>query len=192
MDYDFFAIISRMKYIKRWSLMHCAEEENVMEHTEQTAIIAHALATIKNKLFGGTLNCERVLLYALYHETSEVITGDLPTPVKYFNDDVSHSFKGLEKIACEKITSTLPPELKPEFEKAVFPEECDEKLTVKHADKIAAYIKCIIELKLGNKEFKKAKSSIEKDIAAFNAPEVDYFIKNFIPPFNKTLDELDL
>lgn len=192
MDYDFFAILSRMKYIKRWSLMHCAEDENVMEHTEQAAITAHALAVIKNKLFGGNVSVEKVLLYALYHETSEVITGDLPTPVKYFNDDVTSSFKALEKTACEKITSTLPPELTQDFKRAVFQEEGEEKIIVKCADKISAYIKCLIELKLGNKEFKKAKLSIEKEIAGYNRPEVEYFMKNFIPPFNKTLDELDL
>lgn len=191
-DFDFFAIISRMKYIKRWSLMHCAEDENVMEHTEQTAIIAHALATIKNEIFGGGVNVERVLLYALYHETSEVITGDLPTPVKYYDDDVSHSFKNLENVACEKILSALPSELKNKFSEAIFPIEGEEKALVKRADKIAAYVKCLIELKLGNKEFKKAKLSIEKEIAGFCSEETDYFMKNFIPAFSKSLDELDL
>ena len=192
MDYDFFAIISRLKYINRWSLMHCAENENVMEHTEQATVVAHALAVIKNKLFGGTVNVEKVLLYALYHETSEVITGDLPTPVKYYNDDVTSSFKALEKTACEKIVNTLPPEIKGDFENAIFQQDGEEKAIVKCADKISAYIKCLIELKLGNKEFKKAKISIEKEITGYTRPEADYFMKNFIPAFNKTLDELDL
>ena len=192
MDYDFFAIISRLKYINRWSLMHCAENENVMEHTEQATVVAHALAVIKNRLFDGNVNVEKVLLYALYHETSEVITGDLPTPVKYYNNDVTSSFKALEQTACEKIVNTLPPELKGDFENAIFQQAGEEKALVKCADKISAYIKCLIDLKLGNKEFKKAKLSIEKEIAGYNRPEADYFMKNFIPAFNKTLDELDL
>ena len=192
MDYDFFAILSRLKYINRWSLMHCAENENVMEHTGQTAMVAHALAVIKNKLYGGNINIEKVLLYALYHETSEVVTGDLPTPVKYCDAELTRSFKGLERSACEKIVSTLPCELKQDFSNAVFQEDGEEKIIVKCTDKISAYIKCLIELKLGNKEFKKAKLSVEKEIAGYNRPETDYFIKNFIPSFNKTLDELDL
>ena len=124
-------------------------------------------------------------------KTSEVITGDLPTPVKYYNDDVTSSFKALEKTACEKIVNTLPPEIKGDFENAIFQQDGEEKAIVKCADKISAYIKCLIELKLGNKEFKKAKISIEKEITGYTRPEADYFMKNFVPAFEKTLDELD-
>lgn len=192
MDYNFFAIINRMKYIARWSLMHSLEQENVMEHTEQVATIAHALAVIKNKLYGGNADIAKVLLYALYHETGEVVTGDLPTPVKYYNEDIKTAYKAIEKTSCDKILSTLPAELKDEFSPYVLPDESSvEYGLMKSADKISAYLKCVAELRLGNKEFKKAKSSIEKELKSKNRPEVEYFMKNFVPAFEKTLDELD-
>lgn len=192
MDYNFFAIINRMKYIARWSLMHSLEQENVMEHTEQVATIAHALAVIKNKLYDGNADIAKVLLYALYHETGEVVTGDLPTPVKYYNEDIKTAYKAIEKTSCDKILSTLPAELKDEFSPYVLPDESSvEYGLMKSADKISAYLKCVAELRLGNKEFKKAKSSIEKELKNKNRPEVEYFMKNFVPAFEKTLDELD-
>lgn len=192
MDYNFFAIINRMKYIARWSLMHSLEQENVMEHTEQVATIAHALAVIKNKLYGGNADVATVLLYSLYHETGEVVTGDLPTPVKYYNEDIKSAYKAIEKTSCDKILGTLPDELKDEFAKYVLPDENSvEHDIMKSADKISAYLKCVTELRLGNKEFKKAKSSIEKELKNKNRPEVDYFMKYFVPAFEKTLDELD-
>lgn len=192
MDYNFFALISRLKNIDRWSLMRCSNKENVMEHTEQVTVIAHALAVIKNKFYGGNLNIEKVMLYALYHETGEVITGDLPTPVKYDNRDIINAYKQLEHTACERILKTLPAELKEDFEPLVLPDEsCEEYITVKCADKIAAYIKCLEEIKMGNGEFKKAKASIEREIKNKKREEVDYFMQNFIPAFSKTLDELD-
>ncbi len=192
MDYNFFAIINRMKYIARWSLMHSLEQENVMEHTEQVATIAHALAVIKNKLYGGNADIAKVLLYALYHETGEVVTGDLPTPVKYYNEEIKTAYKAIEKTSCDKILSTLPAELKDEFAPYVLPDESSvEYGLMKSADKISAYLKCVAELRLGNKEFKKAKSSIEKELKSKNRPEVEYFMKNFVPAFEKTLDELD-
>lgn len=172
--------------------MHSLEQENVMEHTEQVATIAHALAVIKNKLYGGNADIAKVLLYALYHETGEVVTGDLPTPVKYYNEDIKTAYKAIEKTSCDKILSTLPAELKDEFSPYVLPDESSvEYGLMKSADKISAYLKCVAELRLGNKEFKKAKSSIEKELKNKNRPEVEYFMKNFVPAFEKTLDELD-
>ncbi len=192
MSYDFFAFLSRMKYIKRWSLMHSTLEENIMEHTQQVTVIAHALAVIKNTYFGGNVNVEKVLLLALYHESGEVITGDLPTPIKYFNDEIKSAYKDLEKHACEKLLNKLPCELKEIYGEIVLPDtNCLEAKIVKYADRISALIKCIDELKVGNNEFKKAKISIEKEIKLIDSPEVNYFIKNFLPAYEKTLDELD-
>ncbi len=192
MDYNFFAIINRMKYIARWSLMHSLEPENVLEHTAQVTMIAHALAVIKNKLYGGNVDINTVMLYALYHETGEVVTGDLPTPVKYYNEDIKNAYKAIERTSCEKIIGTLPDELKGEFIPYVIPDESSaEHDIMKSADKISAYLKCIAEMRLGNKEFKKAKTSIEKEIRSKNRPEADYFMKYFVPAFEKTLDELD-
>jgi len=172
--------------------MHSLEPENVMEHTEQVTMIAHALAVIRNKMYGGNVNVETVMLYSLYHETGEVVTGDLPTPVKYYNDQIKKAYKDIEKTSCEKIINTLPEELKAEFTPYVLPDENSAEFEVmKSADKISAYLKCLAELRLGNKEFKKAKSSLEKDIKNRNRPEVDYFMKYFVPAFEKTLDELD-
>lgn len=192
MNYDFFAFMARMKYIKRWSLMHSIVEENIMEHTEQVATVAHALAVIKNTYYGGDVNIEKILLLALYHESGEVITGDLPTPIKYFNDDIRNAYANLEENACKKLLNMLPDEMKPAFEPYVLhdPTTSEYKI-VKYADRICAYIKCLEELKAGNSEFKKAKTSIEKELLKNDQPEVKYFMENFIPAYKKTLDELE-
>lgn len=189
---DFYGYLKRMKYIKRWSLMHSTMEENDMEHTMDVTVIAHALALIGNKKFEKSYNLERVLNYALYHECSEVITGDLPTPVKYFNKDINVAYKDLELIACNKLLNTLDCDLKEEYEKALIPDKTSEEYKiVKYADRIAAYVKCIDEVNAGNKEFKKAYASIGKDVKSVNEPEVKYFIENVLPAFTKSLDELD-
>ena len=154
MNYIFFAYLNRMKYSKRWSLMHSMVEENVMEHTEQVSVVAHALAVIKNKIYGGNVDIEKVLLYAQYHETSEVITGDLPTPIKYFNKEINHAYKDIELGASKKLLSTLPEELRSVYEQYVIPcEETEEYKIMKCADKISAYIKCVEEIKSGYAEF---------------------------------------
>ena len=192
MNYDFFAYLNRMKHIKRWALMRSNVEENVMEHTEQVSVVAHALASIKNNIFGGNVDILKVVLYAQYHETSEVITGDLPTPIKYFNKEINHAYKDIEKGASLKLLSTLPNELKGEYEKYVLPdEESEEYKIMKCADKISAYIKCIEEVKSGNSEFIKAKETIYKDIKKCDMEEVKYFVKNILPRYELTLDELE-
>lgn len=189
---DFFGYLRRMRHIKRWSLMHSTLEENDMEHTMDVTVIAHALALIGNKKFDRSYNVEIVLNYALYHECSEVITGDLPTPVKYFNSDIKVAYKDLELNACKKLISTLDPDLKDEYEKSLIPDkESGEYKIVKCADRIAAYIKCIDEVNVGNKEFKKAHASIGKDVKSIDLPEVKYFLDHMLPAFTKTLDELD-
>ena len=191
MSYNFYAFLDRMKYIKRWQLMRSVREENIMEHSEQVAILAHALAVINNKIFGGNANAEKAVLYAVYHECSEVMTGDLPTPIKYFNNSIHGAYKQLEDRACDKLLSTLPEELRAELELSLKPDtQSLEYAIMKAADRLAAYVKCLEELHCGNKDFEKAEKSIRADLAARNMPEVNYFMEKFIPAYNMTLDEL--
>ncbi len=192
MHYDFYAYMDRMKYIKRWQLMRCMRDENIMEHSQEVAIIAHALVTVHNQLFGGNADVLKTVLYAVYHETAEVMTGDLPTPIKYYNKSIHGAYKQLERSACEKMVQMLPTELQEGLSPYVLAdEECLEYTFVKAADKFSAYIKCLEELRSGNKEFAKAKKTIEEDLHARSMPEVEYFFKHFIPSFNLTLDELE-
>ena len=192
MDYDFFAYLSRMKYIKRWALMRSISEENIMEHSLQVTEIAHAIALIKNEMFGGSVDHYKVMCLAAYDETSEVITGDLPTPIKYFNAQINSAYKDLEDLAGEKLIEKLPEELKPLYREFILADKDTEEYKImKAADRISAYIKCVEEVKSGNKEFVKAKESIGKDIKSINDEAVKYFIKNILPSFEKTLDELD-
>ena len=192
MRFDFYAYMDRMKYIKRWQLMRSTRKENIMEHSQSVAVLAHALATIRNDVFGGKVDVLKTVLYAMYHEVSEVMTGDLPTPIKYYNRDIHGAYKELEKSACERIVATLPEEMKGGIEPYVLADENSEEYgLVKAADRLAAYIKCLEELRSGNGEFSKAKKSIEDDLHSRNMPEVEYFFKNFIPSFELTLDELE-
>lgn len=190
--YKFFAYLSRMKDIKRWALMRSVREENIMEHSQQVAVLAHALALITNKKFGGRVDVNKVVLLAQYHEVSEVITGDLPTPIKYFNPEIKNAYKDLEKNASKRILSMLPEELKEEYEQYILPSvDTEEYKIVKLADRLSAYIKCLEELKFGNKEFKKAKASIEQDLKNSNNKAVNYYLKEFAPAHELSLDELD-
>ena len=190
--FKFFAFINRMKFIKRWSLMRSVREENIMEHSQQVAIIAHALALIKNKIYGGAVDVNKVVLLAQYHEVSEVITGDLPTPIKYFNPEIKTAYKDLEKNASERLIGMLPDELKEEYKVYILPnEDTEEYKLVKCADRLAAYLKCVEEVRAGNAEFKKAKSSIGSELKSLKREEVDYYLKHFAPAYDLTLDELD-
>lgn len=189
--YKFFAFLDRMKYIKRWSLMHSITSENIMEHSQQVAVIAHALATISNTYFGGKLDVNSIAVKALFHETSEVLTGDLPTPIKYFNPQIRDAYKGLEKYSNQRLLQYLPSQLSAEYAKIILDDSSEEHKFVKYADKIAAYIKCVDEVKMGNAEFVKANETILAEIKNFHCPEVDYFMENFVPAFSLTLDELD-
>ena len=192
MRYDFYAYMDRMKYIKRWQLMRSVREENIMEHSQSVAMLAHALVSIHNEVYGGNADVLKTVLYAMYHETSEVMTGDLPTPIKYYNRSIQGAYKELEKNACEKIVATLPEELQNSLSPYVLADEDSvEYQLVKAADRLAAYIKCLEELRSGNGEFTKAKKSIEDDLHGRNMPEVEYFFENFIPSFALTLDELE-
>ncbi len=191
--FKFFAYINRMKYIRRWSLMRSVREENIMEHSQQVAVIAHALALINNKIYGGNVDISKTVLLAQYHEVGEVITGDLPTPIKYFNPEINLAYKDLEKLACTRILNMLPEELKDEYTLYVLPKDTDseENKLVKYADRLSAYLKCVEEIKAGNNEFKKAKLSIEKELKNCDNKAVSYFLKHFAPAFELTLDELD-
>lgn len=189
----FFAYMARMKLIKRWSLMKSVSEENIAEHSAQVAQIAHGLAVIKNRRFGGTLDADRIGMMALYHETSEVLTGDLPTPIKYYNPEIRKAYKDIEGIANEKLLSMLPEELREDYRTLVVPEaDSYEQMLVKAADKISAYIKCIEELRSGNREFAAAEATLKAEVERYYGyEEVRYFCETFLDTFRKTLDELE-
>ena len=192
MRHDFYAYMDRMKYIKRWQLMRSVREENIMEHSQAVTLFAHALAVIHNDVFGGSADVLKTVLYATYHETSEVMTGDLPTPIKYYNQGIQGAYKALEKSACEKIVATLPEEMQGSIAPFVLADENSvEYKLVKAADRLAAYVMCLEELRSGNSEFSKAKKSIEEDLHSRNMPEIEYFFEHFVPSFSLTLDELE-
>ena len=188
----FFAYMARMKYIRRWSLMKNNGDENIQEHSLQTAMIAHCLAVIKNKMYNGNVDEEKVALMAMYHEAGEVITGDLPTPIKYYDPDIKKAYKNIEAEAERRLIATLPEELRDVYRPLVSQEDCPERVLVKNADKICAYLKCLEELRGGNAEFTKAANTIKQDIDKINTPEVVYFMEKFVPSFELTLDEMEI
>ena len=196
MSYNFFATISRMKYIERWALMRNSRAENLSEHSLEVAMIAHALCVIGNVRYGKDLDADRAALIGLYHDSSEIITGDMPTPVKYYNEGIQSAYKEVESIAEKKLLNELPNDLRPEFEKLYRAEPTEDdrymRRLVKAADKLSAYIKCIEEENSGNREFRSAKKSIEKKLGSMSAelPEIVDFMNDFIPSYGKTLDEL--
>ena len=165
--------------------------ENISEHSNDVAVIAHALAVIKNVRFGGNLNAERAAFLGLYHDMTEIITGDMPTPVKYHSEDMREAFKEVEDKAGRKLISMLPEDMARYYESAFFPQEEDEYLwqIVKAADKISALIKCIEEKNAGNNEFGKALESTRASVESMAMPEADVFLKEFLPSFYLSLDE---
>lgn len=189
----FFGFMARMKHIKRWGLMRNTREENIQEHSLQAAMIAHALAVIKNKIFGGNVDEKKVMAVAVYHEAGEVITGDLATPIKYFSPEIISAYKKIENIAEKKLVAMLPKQIRKEYEELILNREDDAEVfaIVKAADKICAYLKCIEELSAGNTEFAKAEKAISKAIDGIKTPEVEYFLKTFVPSFSLTIDELN-
>lgn len=188
---NFFAMVSRMRLIDRWALMQNAAEENIAEHSHNVAVIAHALCVIGNKKFGKKYNAERCALLAIYHDTTEVITGDMPTPVKYGSDEMKTVYKNVEALAGNRLLDMLPPEFRNEYNPLFNKDSKDEELwkIVKAADKIDALIKCINETRMGNREFEKALEAQEKLIDEIDMPEVEYFRKEFLPAYYLTLDE---
>ena len=189
MSSHFFAMLSRMKNIYRWGLMRNTKAESLSEHSLEVAFIAHALALIKNKRFGGSLNAEHIAVAAMFHDTSEIITGDMPSPVKYYNEEIKKVYKQIEAVADNTLIDMLPEDLKEDYLPLYTLDE-EEKKIIKAADKISALIKCIEELNMGNREFETAEKSTRKKLKALKAPEVDVFLDEFMGSFNLTLDEL--
>ena len=180
-----------MKYINRWGLMRNTRYENLSEHSFDVAVTAHALAVIKNEVFGGNLNAERAAVLALYHDAPEILTGDLPTPVKYYNKQTKKAYDEVENTSVNRLLTMLPEELKNTYSPLLVKSGEDAYLwkLVKAADTINALIKCIEEEKSGNREFSGAKKGIEKKVYAIDLPEVKYYLENFLPSFELTLDE---
>ncbi len=194
MSYHFFAIMSRMKYISRWSLMNNTRTENISEHSLTVAMLAHCLVVIHNKKFGGHLNPEHAAVLALFHDCTEIITGDLPTPVKYSSKTLRKAYKDIEYEAADILLSSLPDYMREDYEKLLIPDEPDPYLLrlVKGADRLSALIKCLEELQMGNKEFLKAKEEILVSLQKADLPEADLFIRDFLPSFELSLDEQNI
>ena len=192
----FFATLSRMKYIQRWALMRQTRPENLSEHSLEVAMISHMLCTIGNVRYGKHLDAREAALIAMFHDASEIITGDMPTPVKYYNDDIRDSYKMIEAAADEKLLSTLPDDLRPAYEEIFHssndPDDIYIRRLVKAADKISALIKCIEEQGAGNGEFKTAIVTIQSAVDRMREelPEAADFVREFLPPYGSTLDEL--
>ena len=191
---NFFAFISRMKYINRWGLMRNIKEENVCEHSLDVAVIAHALAVIQKKRLNIDVNPEKTALYAIYHDVSEIFTGDMPTPVKYYNSIIKTAYKELELSVNERLLNMLPHDFKDEFKPILIPDDNEKQIwkTIKAADKISAYIKCIEEEKSGNKEFLKAKQSLLHEIEKMDMQDVKIFMNEFLEGYSLTLDEMEM
>ena len=190
MKSHFFAYISRMRFIQRWALMRNTAPENVQEHSHQVAVLAHALALIRNEKFGGQVDPGLVAAAALYHDASEILTGDMPTPIKYDNPAIRTAYKDVEAVAEGKLLRMLPPELQGAYAPVLTAVDPEVERLVKAADKLSAHIKCLEELKAGNAEFREAAAQTRKALEAFDLPEVRYFMDTFLPSFSLTLDEL--
>lgn len=189
----FFAYMARMKFIRRWGLMRNTRTENIQEHSLQVSMIAHALAVIRNERFGGSVDPARVALLGVYHDAEEVITGDLPTPIKYFNPQIRDAFSELSVVAQERLLGMLPDFMRSTYEPLIRDDRADseELELVKAADRICAYLKCLEEAKAGNMEFSRAEQQVWRSLFQMNLPEVSYFLETFIPSFRLTLDELN-
>ncbi|PSB82115.1 5'-deoxynucleotidase [Photobacterium damselae] len=188
----FFAHLARMKLIQRWPLMRCVSSENISEHSLQVAFVAHALALIKNRKFNGTINPEKIALLGLFHDCSEVLTGDMPTPIKYYNPAIAEEYKKIELAAEQKLLSMLPEEFHQDYA-PLLDSHCidpDDYHIVKQADSLCAYLKCLEELNAGNHEFAQAKKRLEETLATRETPEMRYFLETFAQSFTLTLDEI--
>ena len=187
---SFFAMMARMKYIDRWGLMNNTRTENICEHSLEVAMLSHALVSIADTRFGEELDADRAAVIGLFHDASEIITGDMPTPVKYYNPAIKDAYKEVERVAEDKLIAMLPEDLRDIYRPVI--SCCDEVLSryVKAADKLSALIKCIEEVRMGNNEFLKAKASIEEALDAMELPALDVFIKEYLPAYYLTLDEL--
>lgn len=187
----FYAMLSRMKYINRWGLMRNTREENLCEHSLEVAFVAHALGIINNEIFGGDIPAERLAILGMYHDVTEIITGDMPTPVKYYSPVIREAYKEVENVAKNELLSGLPEKLAYKYETVLAETSDEEQLWkyVKAADKLSALIKCIEEQQMGNLDFAKAQKTIEEALKNMRMPEVDYYMKEFIPAYSLTIDE---
>lgn len=190
-DNHFFAMISRMKYIERWALMRNTLNENICEHSLNVAMIAHCLGIINNIYFNGNINADRLAVMGMYHDATEIITGDMPTPVKYYNPAITKAYKEVEGIAKDELLEGLPEKMRNVYDPILQDTEEEKEMWrfVKAADKISAYIKCIEEISMGNSDFAMAETSTENIIKEMHMPEVDFFMENFIPAYKLTVDE---
>ena len=186
-----FAYMSRMRFIQRWALMRNTFAENVQEHSHTVAILAHALAVIRNRYYGGNVDEGQVAVAALYHDAPEILTGDMPTPIKYHNPAIRDAYRQVERVAEEKLLGMLPEDLRPGYRAALSPAATDVQELVRAADKLSAYIKCVEELKAGNDEFKKAAQQTMDAMVDMELPELEYFMEHFLPSYRLTLDELE-
>ncbi|MCI8964206.1 MAG: 5'-deoxynucleotidase [Eubacterium sp.] len=191
-EYSFFAMMARMKYIERWALMRNSDRENISEHSMEVAMLAHGLGIISKECCGRKVDLDKLVLISLYHDANEIITGDMPTPVKYHDSGILDAYKKVEEKANRKLLSLLPEYMQSYYEEIFFPKEGDEELwrIVKAADKLSALIKCIEEKKAGNREFSTAYQTIERALKKMEMEEVEIFMRDFLPSFDKTLDEL--
>lgn len=189
---SFFALLSRMRYIHRWGLMRSSIPENIQEHSHETAVYAHALGLIRRQVFHGDCDAERLAVLALYHDASETLTGDLPTPIKYHDDDIRRAYRDVEALAGQRLLTLLPSELRQDYESILTPQARDAELwrLVKAADKLSALVKCMEERKAGNREFLSAESATRSAIAALGLPEADWFVAHCLGAFELNLDEL--
>lgn len=190
--YHFYAMLSRMKLIFRWGLMRNTRSENLCEHSFETAVIAHALAVLRNTRFGGSVNPERAAVLALFHDAAETITGDMPTPVKYYSPKIRSAYREVEAVAQERLLGLLPPDLKPVYSSAFSAGEPGDAALlplVKAADKLSAIIKCVEEKGMGNTEFSRAEAALRRAVEEMHLPEADCFVREFLPSYSLTLDE---
>lgn len=192
MSSHFYSMIMRMKYIKRWGLMRNTEEENLCEHSLEVALIAHALAIIKNRRLGGNVDADRAAVVALFHDTTEILTGDLPTPIKYYSPEISSVYKHIEAVAGEQLIDLLPEDMQKDYSDIYSCEDEEINKIVKTADKISALIKCINELSLGNREFSAAEKATRKSIKDMRLKEADIFLEEFLPSFSLPIDNMTL
>ena len=188
MSHHFYAMLSRMKNIYRWGLMRNTKQENLSEHSLEVAFIAHALAVIKNRRLGGNVNPAEVAVAAMFHDTTEIITGDMPTPIKYYNPEIRDVYKQIEAVAGDKLLNMLPEDLRDDFKNFYSPDQ-ETKELIKAADKLSALIKCTEELNMGNREFEVAKKSTLKAVKDMNLPEAEIFLEEFMESFSLPLDE---
>lgn len=189
--YHFFALLHRMQYIDRWSLMRNTFRETLSEHTLDVCFITHALVAINHESFGGEANLEKALLLAMYHDVPEIFTGDLPTPVKYYSPALKAAYDEIEETASARLLSHLPEAMQRDYAPLFSGEECCEKRLVKAADKLSALCKCIVELRSGNREFAQAQASCLAAVKAMRLPEADQFLRDFVPSFSLSLDEME-